>query len=29
VGLGKANLVASNSTAAGCQKNRRVEMVIS
>jgi outer membrane protein OmpA-like peptidoglycan-associated protein len=28
IGLGKANPVASNDTAAGRQKNRRVEMVV-
>ncbi|MBV8904018.1 MAG: OmpA family protein, partial [Acidobacteriia bacterium] len=29
IGLGKANPVASNDTAAGRQKNRRVDMVVS
>ena len=29
VGMGKANPVASNDTAAGRQQNRRVEMVVS
>ena len=29
IGLGKANPVASNDTAAGRQQNRRVEMVVS